>query len=146
MFLYMDTSALVKKYFKEEGTSDVISLWKGANAIITSTVTFAETLAAIHRKRREQNAVNAKVFRRVISSFDRDWRSLVHVDVTDHLSDRIHGLISHHPLRGFDAIHLASALLTHKKSKDRFLFVCFDKRLSSAAVKEGLLVFPEILQ
>jgi hypothetical protein len=26
MFLYMDTSALVKKYFKEEGTSGVVSL------------------------------------------------------------------------------------------------------------------------
>lgn len=144
MFLYMDTSALVKKYFKEEGTSGVISLWKGATAIVTSTVTFAETLAAIHRKRREQNGVNARLFRRVISSFDRDWQSFVRVDVTDHLGDTIRRLVALHLLRGFDAIHLASAILTQKKSKDRFLFVCFDKRLSSAAVKEGLSVFPEI--
>ncbi len=144
MFLYMDTSALVKKYFKEEGTSGVLSLWKGANTIVTSTVTFAETLAAVHRKKREQNGVNARLFRRVISSFDRDWRSFVRVDVTDHLGDTIRRLIDQHPLRGFDAIHLASALLIHKESKDSFLFVCFDKRLSSAAGKEGLSVFPEI--
>lgn len=144
MFLYIDTSALVKKYFKEEGTSGVISLWKGANGIVTSTVTFAETLAAIHRKRREQNGVNAKIFRRVISSFDGDWRSFLRVDVTDHLGDIIRRLIHDHPLRGFDAIHLASALLIHEKLEDSFLFVCFDKRLSSAAAKEGLSIFPEI--
>jgi predicted nucleic acid-binding protein len=144
MFLYMDTSALVKKYFKEEGTSGVLSLWRGTTAIITSTVTFAETLAAIHRKRREQDGVSTRQFKRVISSFDRDWQSFVRVDVTDHLGDTIRGLIDHHPLRGFDAMHLASALLTQRKSMDGLLFVCFDKRLSSAAVKEGLSVFPEI--
>lgn len=144
MFLYMDTSALVKKYFKEEGTSGVLSLWKGATVIVTSTVTFAETLAAIHRKRREQNGVNTRLFRRVISSFDRDWRSFVRVEVTDYLDDTIRRLIEHHPLRGFDAIHLASALLTHKEAMSGLLFVCFDKRLSSAALKEGLSVFPEI--
>ncbi len=48
MILYLDTSAIVKKYFKEQGSIEVIRLWKKTSSIVTSTVTYAETLAAIH--------------------------------------------------------------------------------------------------
>jgi len=48
MILYLDTSALVKKYFKEQGSTEVIRLWKKTSSIVTSTVAYAETLAAIH--------------------------------------------------------------------------------------------------
>lgn len=51
MILYLDTSAIVKKYFKEQGSMEVIRLWKKTNSIVTSTVAYAETLAAIHRKK-----------------------------------------------------------------------------------------------
>ena len=43
-------------------------------------------------------------------------------------------------LRGFDVIHLASALLfTYSKEIDLF-FACFDHTLNAAAIKEGLKV------
>lgn len=49
-------------------------------------------------------------------------------------------LFNRHPLRGFDAIHLASALVfTNSKEIDLF-FACFDQTLNEAAMKEGLKV------
>jgi len=38
MILYLDTSALVKKYFREAGSSRVILHWKKAGAIATSSI------------------------------------------------------------------------------------------------------------
>lgn len=53
MILYLDTSALVKRYFREAYTDDIISKWKSANQIVTSFVAYAETMAGIYRKKRE---------------------------------------------------------------------------------------------
>jgi predicted nucleic acid-binding protein len=53
MILYLDTSALIKKYFKETGSDEVISKWQEATGIITSSVAYAESLASIYRKKRE---------------------------------------------------------------------------------------------
>nr|MBC8394877.1 VapC toxin family PIN domain ribonuclease [Deltaproteobacteria bacterium] len=44
--------------------------------------------------------------------------------------------------RGFDAIHLASALIVSERIQENFIFVCYDKRLLSAAKAEGLEAFP----
>ena len=53
MILYLDTSALIKKYFKEVGSKDVISRWKAATAVVTSTVAYAEVMASIYLKKRK---------------------------------------------------------------------------------------------
>ena len=37
MILYLDTSALVKRYFKEEYSNEVISRWQEAEEIVTSS-------------------------------------------------------------------------------------------------------------
>jgi uncharacterized protein YcbX len=64
------------------------------------------------------------------------------VEVTDELNEVIERLVGIHPLRGFDAIHLASAVLLNEKLPEDFLFACFDERLAQAARREGLKVFP----
>lgn len=142
MILYLDTSALIKKYFKEEGSEDVISLWKQTEAIITSTVAYAETLAAVYRKKREVATINERIFESVRVLFLKDWNSFIHVDVNHNLNKRIEEVLSAYPLRGFDAIHLASALIVSERIPENFIFVCYDKRLLSAAKSEGLEAFP----
>ena len=49
-------------------------------------------------------------------------------------------LTERHPLRGSDAIHLASALLLQTRARLDVLFSCFDDRLNAAAHAEGLKV------
>ena len=137
MILYLDTSALVKKYFRESGSNKVLSQWRKARAVATSSIAYAEALASFCRKKREAN-ISANLFHAVLASFREDWKSLICVQVNDDLNDIIAKILSHHPLRGFDSIHLASALILHEAVPEDFLFACFDKRLVKAAVAEGL--------
>jgi len=141
MILYMDTSALLKKYFKEPGSNEVISVWKDADGIVISSVAYAETVASIHRKRRELGSKAVRL-RTALQSFQKDWKSFIRVEVNDNLNETIDRVLAKHPLRGFDAIHLASALITHKKVSEEFFFACFDQKLSHAAQMEGLQIFP----
>jgi predicted nucleic acid-binding protein len=145
MILYMDTSALLKKYFKEPGSTEVISKWKEADGIVISSVGYAETVASVHRKKREVN-IRAERFRRVLSSFQKDWKSFIRVEVNDNLNEAIDKIIAKYPLRGFDAIHLASALIAHKRLSEDFLFVCFDRNLIQAAQMEGLETLPKNIE
>jgi uncharacterized protein len=47
-------------------------------------------------------------------------------------------LVLRHPLRGFDAIHLASALRLRERIGEAVQFVASDRRLLVAAKNEGL--------
>ena len=138
MILYLDTSALVK----EPGTDEILSFWKKSSAIITSCMAYAETLASIYRKHHEV-MLKRTVLRNVLNTFEHDWESFIHVEVTDGLNDLISRIIMNYPLRGFDAIHLASALIVSERIPEDFIFICFDKRLTHAAKQEGLVTFPE---
>jgi hypothetical protein len=66
------------------------------------------------------------------------------VEVTDDLNQLIDKTVSRYPLRGFDAIHLASALIVHETIPEEFLFACYDKRLLQAAKMAGLQTSPII--
>ena len=141
MILYLDTSALVKKYFKEAGSSEVIFHWKKATAIATSSIAYAEAMASFYGKKREAN-IRRDIFQALIESFQQDWKSLICIQVNDDLNDMIDKVLSRHPLRGFDSIHLASALILHDAAPQELLFACFDKTLVQAAVAEGLSPLP----
>ena len=143
MILYLDTSALVKKYFTESGSTDVISLWRNASAIITSSVLYAETMASFHRKKRE-TGMDGSIFNPIVSSFRADYETLTLVQVGREVNSIVDRIVPLHPLRGFDAIHLASALVIQRNLSESLLFVCFDQRLLDAARAEGLDTFPSI--
>jgi len=137
MIVYLDTSALVKRYFKEEYSAEVINYWVQAEEIITSCVTYAETMACFWRKKRE-GLTPDELIQKVSMLFKRDWESFVRVEVNEDLNEYVDSLIQRHPLRGFDAIHLASAKVVHDSLPGNLIFLCFDRRLASAAHEEGL--------
>jgi predicted nucleic acid-binding protein len=142
MILYVDTSALVKKYFEESYSAEVISAWKSALAISTSAVAYAELVAAVYRKGREAR-VKKSLIQTIMNVFQEDWSSLVIVEVDNRLNEMIHKIIVNHHLRGFDAIHLASALAVASAISDDFLFACYDEGLRRAAQAEGLNTMPQ---
>jgi len=141
MILYLDTSALVKRYFLEQHSDAIFLQWERAAEIVTSSVAYAETLAAIYRKKRE-TAIEEPTIQKILDAFRLDWKSFIRVEVTEELNELIERLAGNYPLRGFDAIHLASAVLTLERLPEDFLFACFDQRLAQAAREEGLKIFP----
>ncbi len=142
MIVYFDTSALIKKYFHESFTNRIIELWKKSDDRVTSAVTFAELLATTQRKAREQPLLD-EVINELIRQIKMDWETFIRVEVNTTLNKEVERLTAKYSLRGFDAIHLASATLIQKSINESLIFACFDKSLFSAAKAEGLKLFPE---
>ena len=141
MILYLDTSALVKRYFEEPYTEAVITKWREAKEIVTSSVAYAESMAAFYRKQREA-AIDDALIEQIVSDLRTDWSSFIRIQVNDELNEYIDKAIASYPLRGFDAIHLASAMIMHEKFQADLLFSCFDQKLSQGAQAEGIRTFP----
>lgn len=140
MILYLDTSAILKRYFQESFSEEVSAKWKQSEMIVTSSVAYAETMATISRKQKEADIDN-KVIQKTIQAFQMDWSGFIRVEVTDDLNEYINNVLQKHPLRGFDAIHLASALVIYEKFPRTFFFACFDQRLNQTARLESLPSF-----
>ena len=77
---------------------------------------------------------------RAVAALDRDLGHFVVVELSAKVAKRAGDLAQRRALRGFDAIHLASALEMEALTGAAPRFWCFDDRLRAAAVAEGLPV------
>jgi hypothetical protein len=93
-------------------------------------------------EKRGRGDLGHTLVREVVELFQRDWQSFIRVEVTDELNGYIDRAVKGYPLRGFDAIHLASAMVIHERLTEGFVFACFDDRLARAARSEQLETFP----
>ncbi len=142
MILYCDTSALVKCYCREAGSAAVLDLRRQAETTAISVVGYAEVHSAINRKRRDGD-ISARDAERILRTFDADWETLVRVEITPSLNKIVVRLLKAHPLRAFDALHLASALLLRTRMpQSNVSFSGFDDRQRLAAERERLAVVP----
>jgi uncharacterized protein len=133
---YFDTSALVKRFVDEAGSAAVDALIaEGPTA--TATVAFAEVYAGLARKRRARELTEA-AYRSACRQFETEWPAYVRVALRDDVLLLARDLIQRHPLRGFDAIHLASALTLKIALTEDMTFVASDERLLTAAKAERL--------
>ena len=116
MILYLDTSSLVKLYVEETASADVEALVVSAEVTGTSLIAYAEARAAFARRFRE-NAFSSKDYNRLRSRFGSDWKNFLSIHVTREIVRMAGDLAEKHGLRGFDAVHLASAVtLRDRKS------------------------------
>ena len=141
MIVYVDASALVKRYVAEVGSADVNGLTAGATAVATALVTRAEVAAAFAR------AVRAGVLddvagRRAQRRFSREWLDLMRVPVTEALVARAEAVAWAHGLRAYDAVQLASALTWQDALGQEIVLATFDRQLWDAAPEAGLRAWP----
>ena len=135
---YFDSSALVKMLLDEPGSDTARSLWNGSDLVTTSIVAYAEVRAALAMASRlgrvaELDNTRAKVY------WERMWQSVSIVEATRDVAETAGSLAERHQLRGFDAIHLASA----SAFPPALLIVAtWDERLSDAAAAMGYSVAP----
>jgi len=134
---YFDTSALIKRFVEEPGSNRVDAVLAGEPILATSKVAFAEVHAGLARKLREK-ALTTTAYRKTSRAFDTDWRAYLRVDLADGLLLIVRDLVRRHPLRGFDAIHLASAMRLQEQLGEEVQVIASDDRLLTAAREEGL--------
>jgi predicted nucleic acid-binding protein len=141
---YFDSSAIVKRYVDEAGSDSVEALLADpSNVICASRLTEVEVASAITRRgygaRLSEAAIssNLRVFR--MDFAERYWA----LDVTRELMDQAVSLAREHRLRGYDAMHLATArdLLRQGAAQhlDRLSLVSADAALNAAAEAEGIV-------
>jgi predicted nucleic acid-binding protein len=141
---YLDTSALVKLYVRERDSEAVRRLVSEASAVATSLVAYPEARAALARGFRD-GLLDEKDYRQVVAALESDWPRYLALEVSDSLARFAGELAEKHRLRGFDAIHLASALTLKVRVRDRVVAACFDKQLWEALRAVDLEVMPENL-
>ncbi len=137
--IYLDSSALIKNYSQEPGTHRVREVLSGADGCSISKIGYAEVCAAFGRKNRE-NPKDRRVHLTGFQRFQEDWKLLSIVELQDDLLPIIRSLTEKYPLRGADAIHLASALWLERVLRDEVTFVAADSRLLEAARDKRLKV------
>ena len=152
--LYLDSSALIKRYQNERGTDALNARLeaeaKGLRAAFTSVLTYAEIHAALARRAREQ-LLSPDEAAAISDEFDADWvLSLGPIELGTNVLGFVRDVVRGFSLRGTDAIHLASALWLRDMARlgvkpDQYtgplVFVCSDKQLSRAASKHKIEVF-----
>lgn len=107
-----------------------------------------EVPAAFWRKHRleELSAEDAAV---LSDAFEWDWSigaqggGAFHVvDLTNEVLETAVRSLSRHPLRAYDSVQLASAMVARAADAELTDFACFDAELREAARAEGFAVLP----
>lgn len=144
---YLDTSALVKRYTPETGSTWVKALTNPmvGNTIILSEITLAETAAVFAAKHRASGGITRRKRDDMLAVFQN------HCDIgydliptTRPIIDLAVNLTQNHRLRGYDSVQLATALFANqaliKIGLMPLTFVAADRDLLTAARSEGLVV------
>ena len=141
MILYLDTSAWVKLYVREPGSKELRAHAIKAEAMAVSVVAYPEARAAFARLKSQGISTEAKHQQR-LAQLNLDWGNLLHIELVPAVVRAAGDLAEIYGLRGFDSIHLASALWLKEKTSMPLHFAVFDQRLRAAAERAGLMVAP----
>lgn len=136
---YLDTSALIKRFVAEKGSPLVQTLVIRKGPIATAKIAYAEVYAGLTRKLREGHLSDAQ-YVLACRHFEADWQAYIRVELHDDTLFLARDLIRRHPLRGFDAIHLASAISLKNALGEDITFAAADERLLRAAEAEDLKI------
>lgn len=143
---FFDSSAIVKRYVQEAGTSRVIGLTDPAarHDIYLARIAGVEVISAIARRSRS-GGLSTTTAAQVLADFRFDFASQYQTfEITAALITRAMTLAETHALRGYDAVQLAAALEAHHfcsvSGLPALTLISADEALNTAAMAEGLAV------
>ena len=134
MKVFLDTSALAKRYIAEPGSDKVMALCQQADSLVVSVICLPELISTFSRLVREKKLAKAD-YRKLKADAMAD---LADADICQFTPDVLASgvsLLESHPLRAMDALHVACALAVAPD-----IFVSVDQRQHSAARKAGLKI------
>ena len=142
---YFDTSALVKRYVAETGSTWVAAMChpSAGNTVATARIAKAEAAAAFASKHRG-GGLSQTHYAESLRDLDYDFaHQYLLVNVDQPLVDLAVDLTKRQKLRGYDAVQLAAALTLNNVLAQAQLppltFVAADNDLLDAAQGEGLI-------
>lgn len=142
--IYLDTSALLKRYINEARAEETRQFLERADEIETIVITRVETASALARLVFSRSITDEEG-ERVWKEFSGDWTILTRLQVTAQVVERAASLARQYRLRGYDAVHLASAIVSQENLGVPITLATFDRDLWEAGQKAGLEVWPQEL-
>ncbi len=143
---YLDASALVKRYVDEVGSDWLCAVITPARhpLLFTSRMVIVEVMSAFTRRVRDGSLTLAD-FAAMRDAFRGDCLDEYQImPPTVIVVDLACGLLERHPLRAYDATHLATALSAQQflaaQGHPALTFLSSDDRLNQAATAEGMEV------
>jgi predicted nucleic acid-binding protein len=145
MILYLDASALVKRYVAELGSTEMNEAITEADVVGTAIVSRAEVAAALAKSVR-MRLLSVEDASACLRAFRNEWLDLVRVQVTEMVVTRAAALAWEYHLRGYDAVQLAAASIWQEAMGTLVTMATFDQQLWQAAKRVGLVPYPPNLE
>jgi predicted nucleic acid-binding protein len=134
VILYYDTSALVKLMIAEQGSELARKLWSSSYAAASSILAYAEGRAALAAALRT-GRLRRQDFEHSLETFEGMYEALLSIEIDEDLVRAAGRHATDLGLRGYDAVHLATAL---DLGDEEVVFVTWDEDLRRAASSVGL--------
>jgi len=134
---YLDTSAFVPLLVAEPSSQACRRLWDDADTVASSRLLYVETAAALALARRLGRLSDAAHLHS-IELLDQVWSEIDVVEVDDEVATRAADLARQLALRGYDAVHCASA---EQLDDPELVAASGDGRLLAAWTELGLATF-----
>jgi predicted nucleic acid-binding protein len=141
MIVYLDSSALVKRYVVEANSAEVERVVRAAEQVGTSLISRAEVSAALAKAVR-MRWIEPDAALKSLAVFQSQWASLFRLHIRETTVEQADALAWTHGLRGYDGVHLACALLWQEAVGETVTLATFDQPLLDAAAQAGLAVWP----
>jgi predicted nucleic acid-binding protein len=119
----------------EDGSDVVAGLWNGDDPIGSGVLTYAEGQASLAAARRAKR-LSPSQYSLALADFEARASELIWIDIDERLARLAGEQAEAHGLRGYDSVHLATALELH----DEVAMITWDAELRSAAERVGLPV------
>ena len=140
MISYLDTSAIVKFYISEAGSQKVRQVFDLSDVLATCCITYVETISTFTRINNEKK-LNDSDYENIVLNFKKDWEDLFVLKIDNTIIKTAGQFIESYQIKGYDSIHLASAVILGKRINQIINFCCWDNKLNEAALKENLSIF-----
>ena len=134
MNVFLDSSALAKRYVQEPGSDRLEEILTSASSLGVSVIGLSEVVSALCRRRRE-GKLTRQQYLKVKQALFEDIEDASVIHITDQVLARAIELLERWPLRSSDALHVASAAEWSAE-----LFVSADEKQCAAARRYGLHV------
>ena len=141
MILYLDTSALIKRYVVEAGSNEVTVLVDQAQTVGSILLTRVEMAAGLSKAVR-MKWVQSEDAESAWQDFLMHWQSFTRLSMTPVLAERAGRLAWAYGLRGYDATHLAAAQIWQETLEMPVTLATYDRELWLAGQKAEVLVWP----
>jgi uncharacterized protein len=125
---------LIKLIVVEDGSESAAELWRCPSPAASSVLAYPEGRAALAAARR-LDRLGAADHRKAVAAFEEMYAELITVGVDQELAVRAGGCAEDLGLRGYDAVHLATAL---ELGDEEVVLVTWDRDLARAAGRAGL--------